>query len=59
MVISNKVEWVSFSKGIGIFLVVLGHIATPLTPFIYSWHIPLFIFTSGFFERKRRGKKRY
>lgn len=34
-------------KGIGIFLVVLGHNNTILTNFIYSFHMPLFFIASG------------
>jgi len=29
--------------------VVLGHIASPFSSFIYSWHMPLFFFLAGFF----------
>lgn len=45
----EKISWVSGLRGFGILAVVLGHIATPLTPFIFSWHMPLFVFISGFF----------
>lgn len=48
----KKINWVSILKGIGILAVVWGHIATPLTPFIFSWHIPLFVFISGFFIKE-------
>ncbi|MBP9818064.1 acyltransferase family protein [Candidatus Shapirobacteria bacterium] len=34
-------------KGLAILAVVVGHMATPLSKFIYSWHIPLFFFLSG------------
>ncbi len=36
-------------RGVAILLVVLGHIATPLTNLIYSFHIPLFFFLGGLF----------
>lgn len=35
-------------KGIGIILVVLGHINTPATNYIYLFHMPLFFFVSGY-----------
>lgn len=56
--------WVDYGKGIGIFLVVLGHVIRSLisssivanSPFlealdswIYAFHIPLFFFLSGLF----------
>ena len=45
----NSVEWVKGLKALGIVLVVLGHIASPISDFIYSWHMPLFFMISGFF----------
>lgn len=45
----KKHSWVNLIKLFGILSVVLGHIATPLTTFIYSWHMPLFFCISGFF----------
>lgn len=37
-----------YMKGILIILVVLGHIPTPLTNWIYLFHIPVFFMISGF-----------
>jgi acyltransferase len=36
-------------KGLAILLVVLGHIASPFTAAIFSFHIPLFFFLGGIF----------
>ena len=46
----KRILWVDYAKSIGIFLVVLGHTTTfyPLRSLIYSFHIPLFFFISGF-----------
>ncbi len=46
---SQRDERIDILKGIAIFLVVLGHINAPekLTDFIYSFHMPLFMFLSG------------
>jgi fucose 4-O-acetylase-like acetyltransferase len=45
--------WIDFAKAIGIWLVILGHM--PLLPnlknIIYSFHMPLFFFISGFLEK--------
>lgn len=45
----NKLTWINNIKGFGIFIVVLGHISSPFSDFIFSWHMPLFFFISGFF----------
>lgn len=54
----NRMEWIDIIKGIGIFLVLLGHRET--TPdiyyYIYSFHMALFFIVSGylFSEQKYR-----
>ncbi len=45
----KRVYWVDNLRAFSILAVILGHIATPLTAFIFSWHMPLFFFVSGFF----------
>jgi acyltransferase len=45
----NRFNWVDNVKGLAIILVVLGHIASPFSAFIYSFHMPLFFIVSGFF----------
>ncbi len=62
--ISERIKWVDFAKGIGIILVVYGHVVRGLLSsniinnkeifnyidnIIYTFHIPLFFFLSGFF----------
>lgn len=50
---AGRVEYIDALKGVAIFLVVLGHIVTydedfrRLFNFIYSFHMPLFMFLSG------------
>lgn len=65
---SERIGWVDNLRGIGIFLVVLGHLSLPEIEMkiIYSFHMPLFFFISGFlfkmnrFEDKKIGiKKRF
>ncbi len=51
---STNSSWVNTAKCIGIIAVILGHIASPLTTFIYSWHIPFFFILSGFFIDKNK-----
>ena len=45
----NNILWINNLKIFGILAVILGHIASPLGSFIYSWHMPLFFILSGFF----------
>jgi acyltransferase len=53
--IKQRVLWVDNAKAIGIILVLLGHQAMPynITKFIYSFHMPLFFFLSGFINTGR------
>ena len=51
---SKRIEYVDIARGIGILLVVLGHndfaLLSPFAQkFIYSFHMPLFFFISGYF----------
>ena len=60
----NRIVWIDYAKGIGIFLVVLGHTLRGLVSsyilepsiqeqaidaWIYAFHMPLFFFISGLF----------
>ena len=54
----NKVNWVDSLKGFAIILVILGHISSPLSRLIYSFHMPLFFIASGFFLNPRNELKR-
>ena len=67
----QRVHWVDYAKGIGIFLVVVGHtcgglvdssilLSSPAARFpsqwIYAFHMPLFYFLSGLFIRGSASK---
>lgn len=47
---TNRLTWIDAAKGIGIFLVFLGHTTIPGNIFwyIFSFHMPLFFFLSGY-----------
>lgn len=51
-------EIVDIAKGIGIILVVIGHIGSsslnPIVSIIYLFHMPLFFFLSGFYCNTRK-----
>ena len=46
---NKRISWVDAAKGYGTFLVILGHIGFGRAhQWIYSFHLPLFFFLSGF-----------
>lgn len=57
--IKEKLNWVDNLKAIGIFAVILGHIASPFSAFIYSWHMPLFFMLAGFFIKYEISTKEF
>ena len=67
----DRLHWVDYAKGIGIFLVVVGHVlrglvnSSILQPstlqsfvdrWIYGFHMPLFFFISGLFVQRSLSK---
>lgn len=45
---SKRIEWIDTAKGIGLLLVMLGHLHVPyMSAWIYTFHMPLFFFLSG------------
>lgn len=53
----DRVVWVDVAKGIGIILVVLGHVSKnqSLITWIYSFHMPLFFCIAGWLMQKHCG----
>lgn len=53
--ISTRIVYVDIARGLGILLVVLGHLYIPRTPLnlIYFFHMPLFFYLSGMFHKRR------
>lgn len=44
----NRIEWIDTAKGIGLLLVIFGHLHVPyVASWIYFFHMPLFFFLSG------------
>ena len=56
-VLSNRIDGIDIAKGIGMALVVLGHL-TPRTQVLrilaYSFHMPLFFILSGYFYNEKK-----
>lgn len=47
-------------KGLGILCIVLGHCCQPVESFVYTFHVPLFFFVSGFlYNEKKYGDDPY
>lgn len=49
----ERIAWLDLVKGIGICAVILGHMSIPyeLGKFIFSFHMPLFFFISGYLTK--------
>lgn len=45
---ASRIKWIDIFKGIGITLVVIGHMWSPGGKFILWFHMPLFFFISGY-----------
>lgn len=55
----NRIEWIDIAKGIGIILVILGHLSQhgqTVRILIYSFHMPLFFFVSGYLYKEKNLK---
>lgn len=52
----ERLTWIDAAKGMGIFLVFLGHTTIPNNIFwyIFSFHMPLFFFLSGYLYRANK-----
>ena len=49
----TRLKYIDIAKGIGIFLVIWGHLIADgfVDNLIYSFHMPLFLFLSGYMLR--------
>lgn len=56
---SKRVEYIDIAKGIGIILVVWGHVAWYGTTIINYFHMGLFFFISGYVLNLNRNSKQY
>lgn len=57
----QRIEWVDVAKGLGLLCVILGHFRLSfLSSWVYTFHIPLFFFLSGFvFSGRKYSFKKY
>lgn len=57
--LKKRLEWIDLAKGIGIILMVVGHmpsIPSAVHNWIFSFHMPLFFFLSGYMFKKKKVK---
>jgi Fucose 4-O-acetylase and related acetyltransferases len=54
---SERYDFIDLLKGFGIFLVVWGHTMVPRSVLIYSFHMPLFFFISGYLYKNKPPKE--
>ncbi|WP_270286738.1 acyltransferase family protein [Enterococcus casseliflavus] len=56
---NKRIDWIDTARGIAMILVVWGHLYPPMTArmWIYSFHMPLFFFLSGYLYKKRGTKE--
>ena len=56
---NNRISWIDMAKGYGIIMVIAGHLHLPstITNYIYSFHIPLFFFLSGYLFNTKKSFK--
>lgn len=55
----KRIDYLDYTKGFGILLVILGHIydaSNPIKIWLYSFHMPLFFIISGFFAKNTEFK---
>lgn len=55
----NRNQWIDRVKAIGIIFVILGHHRHFLYDYIYTFHMPLFFFISGFLFNKDKYEKAF
>lgn len=51
---SERIKWIDVCKGMGLLLVILGHLlvaGSSVAVWIFSFHIPLFFFLSGYLSK--------
>lgn len=60
MNIKTRIDYFDIAKGIAILAVILGHcggIPQWLINFIFSFHMPVFFFASGYFLKERNSRE--
>ena len=54
----ERIKWIDVAKGYGIIFVIYGHVATDMfATWLYTFHVPLFFFLSGYFFNPDKNPK--
>jgi acyltransferase len=48
----QRLDFIDFTKGLGIFMIVWGHCMIVRSGYLYSFHLPLFFLISGYLYKK-------
>lgn len=52
----GREKYIDIAKGFSMLSIIAGHIGSPVIDgFVYTYHVPLFLFVSGLFYRNREG----
>ena len=56
-----RLQWIDMAKGLGILLMILGHmhVGQPIRDFIYSFHMIMFVMISGYLYKETVELKQY
>lgn len=54
IIVNKRIDYLDYLKGIGIFLVVVGHTGNSFWGWIYSFHMGLFMWISGYLLASRQ-----
>lgn len=50
---ATRLDWMDWAKSFAIFFIVLGHLRSPISGYMFYFHIPFFFLLSGFLQKRR------
>lgn len=60
MIKNNRLKYIDVAKGIAMLCIVLGHLGIPqITQIVFTFHVPVFFFITGYFIRQNTSRKVY
>lgn len=55
----TRLNWMDWAKATAIFIIVLGHLPSPIGQYLLGFSIPFFFMLSGYLEKKRSPKEEF